>query len=80
MWAKRRREPYTVAGISRLRCVRCAGPAAYQWQVCSDGSNFRPLCAPCDVALNRMVLEWMGHPDAETLANLYAAEKLQEAR
>ena len=51
-WATHRRLPYTEDGIKRLRCSR---PAAYQWQICSDGNNFRPLCALCDVTLNRML-------------------------
>ena len=77
-WIKSRKEPYTELGVRRLKCVRCHSPAAYQWQICSDDNNFRPICAPCDVALNRMVLEWMRHPQAEALAGLYAARALKE--
>ena len=75
-WTKTRRQPYTEAGIRRLRCVRCDAPAAFQWQICSDGNNFRPLCAQCDVDLNAMVLEWMRHPRAQELGQAYAAAKL----
>ena len=78
-WKRRRREPYTEAGVRRLRCVRCAEPAAFQWQICSDGNNYRPICAACDVALNRLVLEWMRHPEAVKLAEDYAAKKRPNA-
>lgn len=62
-----RRRPYTIIGIRRLRCFRagCTNRAETQWQICSDGRAFRPLCLPCDIELNRLVLEWAGFPDAE---------------
>lgn len=75
MWVKKRRKPYTASGVRRLPCIRCGAPAVFQWQICSDGNNYRPLCAACDVALNRMVLRWMRHPNAKKLADSYAAEK-----
>lgn len=76
-WAKHRREPYTEIGVRRLRCVRCQLRwAAFQWQCCADGNNWRPLCQRCDVELNALVLEWMGHPEAAALSKRYAAEKL----
>lgn len=58
-----RRLPYTARGIERIPCFRCGRPAFHQWQVCSDKRLFRPLCSKCDVALNRMVLLWMGFKD-----------------
>ena len=58
-----RRRPYTAIGIRRLPCTRCGSPSRFQWQICSDGNLYRPLCAACDVELNRMVLEWVGFPD-----------------
>lgn len=60
-----RRTPYTERGIRRLRCFRagCENRAATQWQICADGRVFRPVCLPCDVELNRVVLEWAGFPD-----------------
>lgn len=72
-----RREPYTDAGIRRLPCFRCGEPARFQWNACSDLNRWRPLCTSCDVALNAMVLRWMGHPDAESLIAAYA-EKVAE--
>lgn len=70
-WDTRRQEPYTAAGIVRLKCIRCAGPAVHQWNICSDGNNYRPLCLPCDIALNRLVLEWIGHPRVDELIAAY---------
>lgn len=74
-WHVRRPEPYTEAGIRRLKCIRCGNPAQYQWQICSDGNNYRPICPSCDVELNAMVLRWMRHPDADALAEQYARSK-----
>lgn len=69
-----RRRPYTELGIRRLPCFRCGQrPARYQWQVCADNGLYRPLCADCDVELNRMVLVWMNYPDAERVAREYEA-------
>jgi hypothetical protein len=78
-WNITRREPYTELGIRRLRCIRCGAPAAFQWQICSDGNNHRPVCASCDVDLNEIVLRWFGHPRADELLNAYVAEKLRAA-
>lgn len=66
-----RRRPYTAIGIRRKKCFRCGAPAAAQWQVCADNNVFRPLCASCDVELNRLVLVWMNHPEAEALIQRY---------
>jgi hypothetical protein len=70
-WDTKRREPYTAAGIARLKCIRCGAPAAHQWSICADGNNHRPICQPCDIALNRLVLEWLGHPRADELVAAY---------
>ncbi len=70
-WKTKRPEPYTVKGMRRLSCIRCGGQAVHQWQVCSDGNNWRPLCLPCDIALNEMVLKWFKHPEAKRLAQTY---------
>lgn len=58
-----RRRPYTVAGVRRVSCARCGNPARHQWSICSDGNLQRPICLDCDIALNRLVLRWMGFPD-----------------
>ena len=59
-----RKTPYTEIGIKRLRCFRCGEKAKYQWQICSDGNTYRPLCAKCDIELNELVLKFMGFSDA----------------
>ena len=71
-----RRAPYTSKGIARLPCYRCGKQAEYQWQVCADKRLFRPLCGHCDVALNKMVLQFMGDPDAEAKIDQYAASRM----
>lgn len=75
-WKRSRKKPYTEAGIQRLACIRCGNQAKFQWQICADGNNYRPLCAACDVALNRMVLEWAGHPNVDSVMEEYANGKL----
>ena len=70
-----RREPYTQIGIRRLTCAvhGCENRGEFQWQCCANGNLWTPLCADHDVDLNRLVLDWMGHPDREALMNEYAA-------
>jgi hypothetical protein len=76
-----RKTPYTVAGIRRLKCYRCGQPAVHQWQICADGNVWRPLCLACDIALNRMVLVWMGFPDALVKVQRYEqAQRKAEAK
>ena len=67
----KRRKPYTVRGIKRLRCVRCGAQAYATWQVCADGRTYRPVCKACDVALNALVLEFMRLPQAAALLASY---------
>lgn len=73
-WKVKRREPYTSAGIARLKCIRCNAPARFQWQCCADNNNWRPVCRDCDVALNRLVLDWFGHPGAAEKITAYEAK------
>lgn len=73
-WSTERKEPYTERGIARMKCIRCQSPAFATWQICADRNRFRPLCRACDVALNRLVLEWAGHPDADGLMREYVAK------
>lgn len=82
-WCTKRKEPYTQIGITRLRCIRCGGmmtSQSHQWQICSDGNNWRPLCLDCDIEMNRMVLQWMRHPEAGRLAAEYEAKSRNEPR
>lgn len=67
----RRRKSYTTIGIRRKQCVRCGAKANATWEICADGNYKRPLCTACDIALNRLVLEWVGHPDVEALMDKY---------
>ena len=60
-----RKKPYTAIGIRRLKCFRCGKQAVHQWQICSDNNVYRPLCLECDIALNELVLKWMGFTDWE---------------
>ena len=73
-----RKTPYTEIGIRRLKCFRCENKAQFQWQICSDGNQFRPICLPCDVELNEMVLKFMGFKDWKEMIEKYKAEKLNE--
>lgn len=69
-----RRKPYSMVGISRLPCSRCgAKPSVHQWQICSDGNLYRPLCLACDIDLQRVVLEWIGDPDCAEKVERYRA-------
>jgi hypothetical protein len=70
-----RREPYTDAGVRRLPCFRCGKAAEFQWSVCAAGNLHHPLCRRCDVALNELVLNWMGHPERDRLIAAYREEK-----
>lgn len=74
-WDTERREPYTEIGIRRMKCARCGAPARFQWQICSDRGNFRPVCLDCDIALNRAVLAFMRHPQAKQLGDDYEQAK-----
>lgn len=67
-----RRKPYTAIGIRRVPCARCGEPSSQQWQVCANGNRWLGICWPCDVALNRLALEFMRVPNAETLIAAYA--------
>lgn len=69
-----RRKPYTSRGIERLPCFRCGGKGYHQWQICSDRRLFRPLCTACDVALNALVLRWMGFKDWRAKLTAYKKE------
>ena len=72
-----RKTPYTETGIRRLKCFRCDSRAEFQWQICSDGNVYRPLCPRCDVEMNEMVLKFMGFKDCEEKITKYREEKLK---
>ena len=66
-----RKKDYTAIGIRRLKCVRCGQRAHAQWNICADGNLHRPICLDCDIALNEMVLRWMGFPDVDAMIAAY---------
>ena len=44
----------------------------HQWQICADGNIYRPICKECDIALNALVLEFMGDRARGEKMRLYA--------
>jgi hypothetical protein len=71
-WDTQRRKPYTAIGIGRVACIRCGHKATQQWQICADKSLFRAICDKCDIALNRLVLKFMRHPEHKKVGDEYA--------
>lgn len=62
--ARGRRKPYTEIGIRRVLCFRCRKRrAVFQWNICSDGNVYRPICERCDIAMNSLVLRFMRFAD-----------------
>ncbi len=69
----RRTRPYTENGIKRVFCFRCRKQEArHQWQICSDGHAYRPICRQCDIQLNRVVLKFMGFSNVDSLVQKYS--------
>jgi len=62
---------YTPVGITRLPCYRCGETALFQWQICSDGNVWRPICAGCDIKLNALVLQFMNDDEWERKIKIY---------
>ena len=77
--ARARKEPYTAIGITRVDCVRCGQPAVHQWQVCADKNRFRALCLDCDIALNRLVLQWAKDPNWKAKCDRYEQQARLDA-
>ncbi len=73
---RKRTKPYTELGIRRLKCCRCGDKASTQWQVCALGNEWQPVCAFCDIELNKLVLEFMRFPDR--IGALYESKKILE--
>ena len=66
-----RAAPYSARGIRRKRCIRCQRPAYSTWQVCANNNLHVPVCAACDVELNKLALQFMGLPDWPHLMLVY---------
>jgi len=72
-------KPYTKKGIRKAPCVRCDDEkhgheklACYQVHVDAEPGWWRPLCESCALALQRLMLEFLGVPELD--------EKLLEFR
>lgn len=58
------------------KCAHCGNKGATNlWHpaLCADGRKKRSkrLCDPCDIELNRMVLEFFNYPNAADLMSAY---------
>lgn len=74
----KRKIPYTEEGIKRMACQRCGKPSSFQWQICSDGNVFRPICLDCDIELNETVLRFMNFPDWQEKMARYREQVKEE--
>lgn len=54
-----RKKPYTERGIYRVPCAKCGKPSRYNWAICANDGRHIAVCKACDVALNRIGLEWL---------------------
>lgn len=67
-----RREPYTAIGIRRLKCQRCKKrPAHASWNCCANDNRHVPLCVECDIALNRLAMDFFRIPGRRPLMRRY---------
>jgi hypothetical protein len=73
-----RRKLYTAIGIKRLKCARCGQKAIHQWSVCANDSRQLPICLDCDIALNRLALEFMRIPNVDELMAAYESISLSQ--
>lgn len=74
--ARVRTKPYTQIGIRRVKCSMkgCRRKGYASWQVCADDRAFRVLCWIHDIALNSLVLRWVGDPQAVRKISKYSAK------
>lgn len=54
-----------------MPCTRCGKPSQFQWNACANGNWWLPVCEDCDIALNRLALEFMNVPHVEILMEEY---------
>ena len=66
-----RAKPYTSIGIRRVSCLRCGEPSTQQWNICSL-PGYHGICTDCDVALNALVLDFIGVPTADEVLARYS--------
>lgn len=75
-----RKRPYTPNQLSKEKCFRCGAPAEFQWSACADDNHWRPLCGPCDLQLNVMVVRWLGFKNWQAMIKRYARKIGQKWR
>lgn len=70
----RARGRYSQGEVERLMCSHagCGRRASSTWGGCADGNILRPLCAECDIDMNRIVEEWSGDRHWESKLVAYA--------
>jgi len=66
-----RKTPYTETGIKRVPCARCGEKSHAQWNICALGGSFCGICKSCDVALNALVLNFIKHPQKQSILKQY---------
>lgn len=66
-----RKKPYTRLGIVRMKCQRCGDKAVFQWNCCANGNRWLPVCEACDIALNKMAMEFFRLPNRKQLLRRY---------
>ncbi len=77
-----RKKPYTEIGLRRLKCCRCEEKADSQWNCCANGNRWLPLCAQCDVLLNRLVMEYFNFPKRQVgkIMATYIRNRIQRSK
>ncbi len=53
-----RKKPYKTKKLHKVPCIKCGAPSTQQWQICSDGNQYRGLCTEHDIELNELVMRW----------------------
>jgi len=51
--------------------MRCGAPSSQQWQICADFNSYRAICWPCDIEMNRAVLEFMRFQNVDAMIEAY---------
>lgn len=76
----KRRGIYTRGELADRLCSRagCGRRAHATWAGCADSNVLRPLCAECDIELNRLAQQWWGDPAWEQVIVRYANEVADE--
>jgi len=59
-----------------MKCYRCGKKGTQTWNICADGNKKRWVCDPCDVALNTMVLIFMGFRNWKSKIKRYEHTRL----